>query len=446
MNGTNGTGDTFTTGTVGRVVTPYRTDTPAEAGLREGRFGERIDEIRQETNDQGRVLRATEDSKAVRPEADIDGQGALFDDANWAHENADAVAGKYFTAEEGQCETPSLPVSDPMDRFCESFPATANRSCDIVRKIRVDRTDHYRCDTRPATFVKICEKEVNWQCDTSGTKGSCIRDNIRIAGTGVDSVSWNGRTATVTFRAVSPHPRPVDSGALVRHRFTIRVADRFLPSSVILRRGKARGVLQVTSENDVLATFANTQASGFGAGGPGCPATPTAGWLVPVTKADGCWVAGANPEAWAAVTARPLTASSNNLESALTGPDYRSGWDVPQGLAGTIVHRTKTYRVCEDPGCGISREECGPAGHTGCHMYAALDANAYVNRSSIRQMNIASYLRADPESGKRWKSSTFFARVVYRTGQSGGGWAQLAIEFDGACCNRFNDIGRELCQ
>ena len=106
-------------------VLPYETATPEEGGLSHVQFEDEVNEVREKDDAQGRALRSTEDGYAVRPDVDVDAQGPLFDDANWAHENADDVAGHYFSSETGTCETVALPVTEITDQFCSASPADA---------------------------------------------------------------------------------------------------------------------------------------------------------------------------------------------------------------------------------------------------------------------------------------------------------------------------------
>ena len=246
---------TFTEGKVEEVVVPYKTSSPPESSLNHTQFADEIRDIRNSKSTQGRLLRATEDSAIVRPKAKIDAQGGLFDDADWAHKNANTVAGKYFTGKTGSCQTPNLPVTQKTDKFCESKPARKTKTCTLTRQIWVDRTDHYRCDKRASTFVKLCKKTSSYACNVNSTKGACIRNSIRFEGA---KVQWRGTTATLTFASPKQKPgtyfsppgskfSPIGKrfAVLARHDFKIKIADRFAVKETVLRHVSAKGARSV---------------------------------------------------------------------------------------------------------------------------------------------------------------------------------------------------------
>ncbi|MDC0660629.1 hypothetical protein N6L27_21705 [Leisingera sp. SS27] len=454
-DGSVNTGSTFRDETINEVVTPYETSRPPEAGMRHTTFEDRILETRDADKTQGRVLRATEDSALIRPDIDIDGQGELFDDANWAHENAEDIAGRYFSSETGSCTTPEVPVSDVRDEFCESLPAREEKTCRLIRKIWVDRTDTYRCDRRASNFVQVCEKTNEYECKVNSNRAACIRRKVRITG---GDVTWSGKTATISFPAASPTSND-GSSHLKKHRFSIEVSDRFAPDEVIMEHVEARGALQVLAGNTVVGTFSRTRTGHFLNGrGNACPANDTDGLLVPMVKLGppsfnqnqryrcfwGPPFGGGRVQPLAAIIKKPL-AGGDALQPPASGPGvFSSGWDMPEGPTSW---RAKVYRLVEHGNDKILQWfTCERLEHEFCHQMQVLTPSETVSKDVLRFINLNTYPRSRPDQGQRFRKTDFTARVVFAGGTSNGGRAKITIKFDGACCDSFRNVGEEVCE
>ncbi len=429
--------------TVNDVVTPYETNSPPEAGYNHTTFEDRIYDTRQADNDQGRVLRATEDSVAIRPDVDIDPQGELFDDANWAHENADEIAGRYFSGETGQCTEASIPVSQVKDRFCESLPAREMQTCQLIRRIWVDRTDTYRCDKRAETFVRLCDKTNSYSCVVNDSVDACISRNVRFTG---GNVSWSGNRATVHLPRPT-HPTEPSVGlhrtrwaSLVKHPITLSVSDRFQPTSVTVRHIQSWGVSQLTVDgrpvgtyfNSSLPSFANTGANPWGGS---CPRNPNDGLLFAYTNSKISSHSGNTHSAEAWVLNRPYRyrnfANSRWVTTVRSGPTvFQSNWDLGDGIGPLWT--------------------VNGLGHIGawrtCTQLASLPANRYVNRNTLTSLNVNSFPTARPDHAKRFRSTSLVARVVYETDVTNAGRADITFEFEGPCCDSFGNDGTEVCQ
>ncbi|OBY26806.1 hypothetical protein [Leisingera sp. JC1] len=445
-DGAVNTGSTFRDETVNEVVTPFETSRPPEAGMNHTTFEDRILETRDADNDQGRVLRATEDSAIVRPDIDIDGQGELFDDANWAHENAEDIAGRYFSSETGSCTTPEVPVSDERDEFCESLPAREEKTCRLIRRIWVDRTDTYRCDRRAANFVKVCEKTQSYSCHRNSTVAACIRRNVRIEG---GDVSWDGRVATISFPAPGRKPKFVHpSGGypgtysyatLAKHQFNVRISDRFAPDEIVLKHVSAAGPVQITgNDGKPITTVAASVLSSFGQSQwySNVPKTPEQGLLIPFTNTYG--LGGSSPlhAAWIAKYPQFRQCNFNSNVICASAIDYnasrtvfQSGWDSDQeSFLNSVGFDIHTWGI-RPP-----------------HEYAELRQNSQVQRNVLRLLELDHFATARPAGAKRFKSNNMTTRVVYNNATQGGGAAALRIEFSGSCCDRFVDTGSETCE
>ncbi|ATG41708.1 hypothetical protein [Phaeobacter piscinae] len=451
-DGAVNTGSTFRDETINEVVTPFETSRPPEAGMNHTTFEDRILETRDADNDQGRVLRATEDSAIVRPDIDIDGQGELFDDANWAHENAEDIAGRYFSSETGSCTTPEVPVSDVRDEFCESLPAREEKTCRLIRKIWVDRTDTYRCDRRAANFVKVCEKTQSYSCRRNGSVAACIRRNVKIEG---GDVTWNGRVATISFPAPGRKPKFAHpSGAypatynyatLAKHQFNVRISDRFAPDEIVLKHVSAAGPVQITgNDGQPITTVAASVLSSFGTSSWG----DTIDWDYPRTPEDGLLIPSTNTYGWetdsdggslhtAFIANYPQVRQCNNsniicfntLDYYASQTVFESGWDSDQeSLLNSVGFNMHTWDIRQP------------------HEYADLRHNTQVERNVIRLLELDHFATARPSGGKRFKSNNMTTRVVYNNATQGGGAAALRMEFSGSCCDRFVDTGSETCE
>ncbi len=435
------TGTTFQDGTINDVVTPFETANPPESGMNHTSFEDRIIQMRDADNDQGRVLRATEDSSQIRPDVHIDGQGELFDDANWAHENADDIAGQYFTSETGACTTPEIPVSDLRDEFCESLPRRQTRTCDLIRNIWVDRTDEYRCDKRAANFVKVCEKVASYTCEINTNANACIASKVRIEG---GEVTWNGNEATLSLPAPVQKPEapihwqtpPTTAYAtLAKHEFTISFSDRFQPSSVLLKTVTAGGPVQIVGDDGLpITTVASSVVSTFGTGGAYWnqyyPEDSEDGLLVPMNAWEDrghglrTWL-----EAW--IVKLPLKEDctfdpycNSQIDTLAEESVLESGWDI-----------TNEVPVIWSVGW-----------LTNYSVFALVNQNTSVTRNVIRFLQLGHFTEADPAGAERFYENRMTARVVYNNVSPENGAAELTIEFEGACCDSFTDNGAELCE
>ncbi|MDV4146448.1 hypothetical protein [Shimia sp. FJ5] len=486
---------TFTDETVQEIVSPFETDAPPETGYSHTEFEDKIAEIRNAETNQGRVLRATEDSALVRPDVDIDGQGPLFDDANWAHENAEAVAGQYFSDELGNCEEPHIPVSQTIDMFCESMPARAPRSCDLTREIWVDRTDTWRCDKRAAQFTKICTKNIQLECANPDGPISCLANQIEVEGEGVTS-SWAGNTLTITF-AAPEHPvgppaapgfgaGPTDGwAALVKHEFKIRISDRVKPSSVLLQDVTAKGVAQLLVKDgagrDVLDTYVDTLETDYRAATPqrldqpkaqACFGDPDEALIVPSNSISGTTpvpmvravefervmvdgqmrftgggaTQGEVPASWFTPV---IPAAPRILDGQF---DFANGSFGDLDLSFVSYHPTAsgwrrrfmnvTARIQYDSDYYHEYYEF----FWNCDDLATLSGgNLDTVKDTFRFLDVERFETTVPDAPARWIETEFELRVVYLTGSAEGGAASVAIDFEGPCCDTFENVGDEIC-
>jgi len=422
LNGVPGTGNTFTQGTVNEVVTPFETDTPPESGYDPNSFDQRIYDTRQQDSDQGRVLRATEDSAAVRPEVDIDAQGPLFDDANWAHENAEDVAGQYFTSESGQCTTPSVPVSQVFDRFCESLPARETRTCDLIRKIWVDRTDTYRCDKRAAQYVKVCNKDITYACQVNTTTAACLRNNIAVEGA---ASWWEGNRLVIELPRAGNTGGGTVTGQLAVRNFTIRVADHAKLEQAILREVRADGAIQVLVDGTPVGTWGGQGAAGFGSGGGNCAQNDRDGKLTVLTRRAG----------------------HSYCESRYPGPRVFSYLDKRNPPINVRVQNMFRYRVVDEGNSDAAiRKYCDPINHNLCPVFSNITNAPVTNLNVLRFLSLNQHATVNPEGARAWAETDVQVRVAHLKNRWNGGWARIAIEVTGPCCDAFQAVEDELCE
>lgn len=445
-DGAVNTGTMFRLETVDDVVTPFETATPPEAGMSHTSFEDRILQTRDAYNDQGRVLRATEDSAAVRPGVDIDGQGQLFDDANWAHQNAADIAGRYFSSETGNCSTPDLPVSEITDEFCESMPRRRNTTCDLVRQIWADRTDIYRCDQRAARYVKVCEQDISYTCRRNS---NCIQNNVQV--TNVESRVWDGDSLTIRVRGSGQYRVP----GLVQETIKIRISDQFAPEEVRVSHVDANGYVQVLDHRGVLQTFAPEPFQTASAQGGMCPTGDDDGLLVPLTKygtarsVSPC--APAPDQYFAAITKTPVTRTHYDRGYSFQVPEnsgptvFESGWDVTSPWQ--VLYHVKW----DEPEGSSDRnyEDCITRyvfADQHCYMLAPLQESQSFNRTTLRWLDLEFYDTADPETGKRYFDNDLTLRMVTLPGREAEAEATIKIEFQGSCCNVLQRQVTETCE
>ena len=431
----------FTDDKMKSVVVPYRAN-PPEQNLKPEQFDESIRDIRQSDTKTGRMLRATEDSAEVRPKVDIDGQGPLFDDANYAHENAGKIFGDIFTSEDPTCEPSALPSSRIIDQFCESFPKRRTRRCRIERKIWVDRTDTYRCDKRARKYVKVCEKETSYSCEKPKKLENCLARHITVAGA---SHHWREDRLVIEWEGLPPSPAG-SVGHLRKVNFELKVSDHVRLSEAVLRRIEANGVLQVIGNGEILGTFGGVGYPSFARPGAHCPADNTSAKLVAATLRWNCsWPSPATATPVAVLTNGPLTAESNYSQASGSFPD----WDMPGGPSPYDMEIN--YGRWEDGGGEEASEQVYrcyqryPNPAESCHLYATLNDLGYQGWNVLRFMNVNERDSLNPETDSKWASTAFQARIAY-DGASSGAAGRLELSFKGACCDAFKRNDDELCE
>lgn len=431
---------TFRDETVSAVVTPFETAAPPETELSHTRFEDRIDETRQANSDQGRVLRATEESAIVRPDMRIDGQGALFDDANWAHQNADAIAGRYFSGESGSCTTPQLPVSERRDAFCESQPVLEDKACRLTRQITLDRTDTYQCDTRPQNFVQLCERHRSYACEVTTTQEACIQNAVHVTG---GDVSWEGQRATVLL-PTPENPQKPEVGvykqnwaALVKHPVSISISDRFQPEDIAIRAIDSHGVLQITQYGVPIATYVGNSITAFSNSGQNWH-----GGTCPDHDRDGLLVAYTNTKQNTHPAQLHITKALIMKKPPAWTYWGATWWVYPRPDGPTVFE--SGYDVAD--GIGPFHTAVGFEFWDACYDYASLSANTRLQRDTLTFLNLVTHDSARPDREARFIRNDLTARVVYETDTPEGGAAALTFEFNGTCCDSFRDTGAEVCE
>lgn len=409
--------DLMEEGTIDTFVVPYETSTPSEGDLGHAEFEDEIEEVRELDDSQGRALRATEDSYEVRPDADVDPQSALFDDANFAHENAEDIAGDYFTSDTGQCETTALPVSEIFDQFCEATPADVSETCDLVRDVWVDRWDTYRCDKRAANYVEVCTRTNEYACHQENGQSGCLQENVRFTG---GNVVWNGDEATVSFAAPNA-PR----SRIARHTFSISVSDRFAPDEIRLTHIEAGGVSQLTkgvlgtASFEVIQTFYDGFGNGLGQG-PICPPDDRSGIILPTHFQAYC--RGYNY--WAVGIYADALQTGSDPESRIF-----QEWISDYVLQGDGGYEIECFVNTDDP----------PA----CAKFQDMDTSANLSRTLLRWIDVPAPTHPVPGAPKVWAGTDLTLRVV---SQPGDQHASLTFKFTGTCCDDFINVGVEQCE
>ena len=406
-------------------VLPYETATPEEGGLSHVQFEDEVNEVREKDDAQGRALRSTEDGYAVRPDVDVDAQGPLFDDANWAHENADDVAGHYFSSETGTCETVALPVTEITDQFCSASPAEVSETCDLVRRIWVDRFDTYRCDKRAATYIEVCERTNEYSCHQASGQGGCLQQNVQFNG---GTVTWNGDEATLHFPSPTPDQAlPGTNGFVVHHQFSISLSDHFAPDEIRLINIEAGGASQLLSGDpasgdlEVVETIYAGQGNGIGAGSY-CPPDARSGLLVPTRFDATCrgyayWRLGFYQD----------YLDEGRLSETRTFYEWQMQWERRGDESDELV-------------CGyVLHNPPIPA----CARFQTFGASANLSRTLLRWLNVPAPTLPVPGSPKVFADTDFTLRVVAEPGSQ---HASLTFKFIGTCCDSFVNTGVAVCQ
>ncbi|WP_158972267.1 hypothetical protein [Chachezhania sediminis] len=434
-------GQIFTPETMKEVVVPYR-ENPAERDLKPERFEEEIEEIRQGDTSTGRMLRATEDSVASRPVIEIDGQGPLFDDANAAHENAGKIFGHIFQSQDPTCTPVGLPVSRIIDQFCETSPRRKTKTCDLIRKIWVDRTDTYRCDRRAKDYIKVCNRRTSYSCHQRKPFATCLKNNIRV---GNAKESWDGTTLVIDVPPL-PASSAERSGYLRKTNVTIALSDHVRLSEARLSRVEANGAIQVIAEGTILGTWGGTAKGSFGGAGAWCPTSDTSAKLVAATVENSCNIVG-KPwrTAMAVLSNGDLSAESNFTQATGSSPDWEIG-DGPSPYE--MIEAEGRWETSGGDEASEPVFRCRPHSpnpHASCHLFSDVTDSGYAGRNVLRFLSLTQVPSLNPEEAKTWAETPLQIRVAYDNATSGAS-SRLRIDLQGECCDSFDREDREECK
>ena len=433
---------TFTDQKMQEVVVPYRAN-PPEQSLEPEEFEDGIRTIRESNTTTGRMLRSTEDSVTLRPKVEIDAQGPLFDDANYAHENAGKIFGDIFTSRNPVCEPVGLPASRMIDQFCESLPRRKTRTCDLVRKIRVDRTDTYRCDKRARRYIKVCDRRTSYSCQKTKPFNTCLRNNIRVANA---ASSWRDDTLIIDMPPLPPD-YSTGGGHLRKADIRIKVSDHLRLSEAILTWVEANGAIQVIADGTILGTWGGARQAGFGRPGAHCPSHDSSAKLAAATILNTCTPHGGPPvrASFAALTNGDLTAESNYTQSGSTSPD----WDTGGGPSPfTMIERYGQWEMAGGEEASEEVYRCyekWPKPGESCHLFSNVTAMAPFGQNVLRFLTLREAESLNPETPKHWVATDLQLRVAYANKTSNGG-AKVGIAFKGSCCDSFERLDEEVCK
>ena len=142
-------GAVFRNSTVGEVVTPYAGTNVPEANIDEDNIESRMNERVLGGSTESRAHRQMMDSVTLRPSYNLDADYFGIGIADDVDRNAEAIAGRFFSAEETEnpaCNYEGFSAVEPFTRYCDAFAQVNEMTCRIDRVVDVERRDVWSCD------------------------------------------------------------------------------------------------------------------------------------------------------------------------------------------------------------------------------------------------------------------------------------------------------------
>ena len=337
----------------------------------------------------------------------------------------------------------TFPVSNIMDKFCESFPARQTNTCDLIRKIWVDRTDFYRCDKRASDFIKVCEKQIQYNCRKNNGLKPCVRNNIRVSGA---QSWWSGTNLIVNMPAPTRINVAAGTSILRLRSFDLEIADHLKFSTARLVNVRSKGAVQVRLPSGVVGTWAQNILPVFGRNTYNqCPANDRDGKLLPVTKLPfynpyRCGQFNRPRSAVAVIANGPM--NRDNATRSTRNPT----WDMGGGVSP--FNREPGWIEKDDQGNADAaiRYICHSYPQQDCHDFADVTHRPDVNRNTNRFLTLNQYTAVKP-GGKRFRKTRVNVRVVHDSRHTNGGWVRLTFKFDDPnCCDRFQPQEVQTCK
>ena len=220
--------DLLTTPNMEATVTPYETDAPPETGLTNNTLPDAITDVKSGSGADNGAWNASVNSVVERP--DVAPADTALGLADTAVENAEGIAGRYFSASDTpNCTDQVSLLGQAGTQFCTAVLSPRTETCSETRRITVDRDDTWTCTEGAATYETACVRPVSWQC-TGTSGGTCRKSRIAFS----RAATWDsaGSTARVDFGS---------AGASLFlnfqvERFTLKAGSGFTPGTVSISR------------------------------------------------------------------------------------------------------------------------------------------------------------------------------------------------------------------
>lgn len=162
----------FRGATVGQVVTPYAGTNIPEARINGDTIQNRTNERVLGGSTESQAHRRMMDSVTLRPQIDLDQDYFGIGIADDVDQNAESIAGRFFSAEETEnpaCNYEGFSAVEPFTRYCDAYAQVNEMSCRIDRVVAVERRDVWTCDRSWSEETVRC---------AVGESGSCAADEL----------------------------------------------------------------------------------------------------------------------------------------------------------------------------------------------------------------------------------------------------------------------------
>lgn len=151
--------DVFGDGTVNQVVVPFAGTSTPETTINKDNIEDRTNQAVAGDSQGSQVLRTMTDSITLRPKYNLDPDHIGIQVGDQATLNADAIAGRFFSATETTntaCNFENFSVIEPFERFCDVHTSFMDQTCNIDRVVEVDRLDKWRCNIGRSDVTMTC--------------------------------------------------------------------------------------------------------------------------------------------------------------------------------------------------------------------------------------------------------------------------------------------------
>lgn len=157
---------------IGEVVTPYRTDTPSEAGISSAAIEDEAARRAAGSSVEGRANQAVVQSSSLNPRREMTASDPSITRADQLEGEVNATAGSLFSvtgSDNPVCTLQGIGNAGKVERNCERVVSIDEYMCRKVLNVTVERDTTYQCDITRNTDGT----ELSNACSTLASQSAC---------------------------------------------------------------------------------------------------------------------------------------------------------------------------------------------------------------------------------------------------------------------------------